>query len=42
MKASYHLIKPEDLFWRPSNPMQIPNADYQEVVNLQATSLVCR
>ena len=30
MKASYHLIKPEDLFWRPSNLMQIPNADYLE------------
>ena len=26
----YHLIKPEDLFWRPSNLMQIPNADYPE------------
>lgn len=26
----YHLIKPEDLFWRPSNLMQIPNADYLE------------
>ena len=22
----YHLIKPEDLFWRPSNLMKIPNA----------------
>lgn len=32
MKAveGYHLIKPEDLFWRPSNLMQIPNADYLE------------
>src|SRR5437764_15408747 len=32
MKAiqSYHLIKPEDLFWRPSNLMKIPNADYLE------------
>src|ERR1017187_3848050 len=32
MKAiqGYHLIKPEDLFWRPSNPMKIPNADYLE------------
>jgi len=30
MKASYHLIKPEDLFWRPSNMMKIPNADYLE------------
>jgi len=26
----YHLIKPEDLFWRPSNLMKIPNADYLE------------
>jgi len=24
----YHLIKPEDLHWRPSNLMQIPNADF--------------
>ena len=32
MKAiqNYHLIKPEDLFWRPSNLMQIPNADFLE------------
>lgn len=32
MKAfqGYHLIKPEELFWRPSNLMQIPNADYLE------------
>lgn len=28
--SGYHLIKPEDLFWRPSNLMQIPNADYLE------------
>ena len=26
----YHLIKPEDLVWRPSNLMKIPNADYLE------------
>jgi len=26
----YYLIKPEDLFWRPSNLMRIPNADYLE------------
>jgi mannose-6-phosphate isomerase-like protein (cupin superfamily) len=26
----YHLIKPEDLFWRPSNIMKIPNVDYLE------------
>ena len=32
MKAiqGYHLIKPEDLYWRPSNLMRIPNADYLE------------
>ena len=32
MKAiqGYHLIKPEDLFWRPSNLMKIPNADLLE------------
>lgn len=30
MKASYHLIKREDLSWRPSNLMRIPNADYLE------------
>jgi mannose-6-phosphate isomerase-like protein (cupin superfamily) len=26
----YHLITPEDLSWRPSNLMKIPNADYLE------------
>ena len=26
----YHLIEPKDLFWRPSNRMQIPNADILE------------
>ena len=26
----YFLIKPEDLTWRPSNLMQIPNADFLE------------
>ena len=26
----YHLIKPEDLHWRPSNLMKILNADYLE------------
>ena len=26
----YHLIKPEELSWRPSNLMKIPNADYLE------------
>jgi len=26
----YHLIKPEDLTWRPSNMMRIPNADFLE------------
>jgi hypothetical protein len=32
MKAiqGYHFIKPEDLLWRPSNLMKIPNADYLE------------
>jgi mannose-6-phosphate isomerase-like protein (cupin superfamily) len=25
-----HLIKPEDLFWRPSSLMRIPNADFLE------------
>jgi len=32
MKAiqGYHLIKPGDLHWRPSNLMRIPNADYLE------------
>ena len=32
MKAvqGYHLIKPEDFSWRPSNLMKIPNADYLE------------
>jgi mannose-6-phosphate isomerase-like protein (cupin superfamily) len=28
--TGYHLIKPEDLFWRPSNLMRIPNADFLE------------
>lgn len=26
----YHLIEPKDLFWRLSNLMRIPNADYLE------------
>ena len=26
----YHLITPEDLQWRPSNIMRIPNADFLE------------
>ena len=26
----YHFIHPEDLEWRPSNLMKIPNADYLE------------
>jgi len=32
MKAidGYFLIKPDDLAWRPSNMMQIPNADFLE------------
>ncbi len=28
--TGYQLIKPEDLSWRPSNLMKIPNADYLE------------
>src|SRR6059036_285238 len=28
--SGYFLIKPEDLFWRPSNIMTIPNADFLE------------
>ncbi|GAT33442.1 mannose-6-phosphate isomerase, cupin superfamily [Terrimicrobium sacchariphilum] len=30
MPAGYHLITPEDLTWRPSNMMKVPNADYLE------------
>lgn len=30
MPAGYHLITPEDLTWRPSNLMKIPNADFLE------------
>lgn len=32
MKAieGYYLIEPADLFWRPSNLMRIPNADFLE------------
>lgn len=32
MKAidGYFLITPDDLHWRPTNLMQIPNADYLE------------
>ena len=28
--TGYHLIRPDDLHWRPSNLMKIPNADYLE------------
>ncbi|MEO5715957.1 MAG: cupin domain-containing protein [Luteolibacter sp.] len=28
--TGYHLITPDDLHWRPSNLMHIPNADYLE------------
>ncbi|HEX4629732.1 MAG TPA: cupin domain-containing protein [Chthoniobacterales bacterium] len=28
--TGYYLIKPDDLSWRPSNLMGIPNADYLE------------
>ena len=31
-----HLIKPEDLSWRPSNLMRIPNADYLERTEREA------
>src|SRR5712672_3664808 len=27
---NFFVIKPEDLFWRPSNIMKIPNADFLE------------
>jgi len=27
---NFFVIKPEDLFWRPSNRMKIPNADFLE------------
>src|SRR5262249_60798700 len=30
MKAKFHLITPDDLHWRPSNLMRVPNADYLE------------
>lgn len=30
MKEPYHLITPDDLHWRPSNLMKIPNADFLE------------
>lgn len=30
MKEGYHLIKPDDLAWRASHLMKIPNADYLE------------
>lgn len=28
--TGYRLIRPDELFWRPSNLMKIPNADYLE------------
>ncbi|MEO5916055.1 MAG: cupin domain-containing protein [Luteolibacter sp.] len=28
--TGYHLITPDDLHWRPSNLMKIPNADFLE------------
>jgi mannose-6-phosphate isomerase-like protein (cupin superfamily) len=31
----YHLIRPEDLLWRQSNLMKIPNADYLERTGTQ-------
>lgn len=30
MNGRYQLILPDDLSWRPSNLMKIPNADYLE------------
>jgi mannose-6-phosphate isomerase-like protein (cupin superfamily) len=30
LTAGYHLITPDDLHWRPSNLMKIPNADFLE------------
>lgn len=30
MKEAFQLITPDDLAWRPSNLMKIPNADYLE------------
>ncbi len=40
MKAiqGYQIIKPEDLSWRPSNLMKIPNADYLERTGSQNLS----
>src|SRR6266496_4525840 len=37
MKAvdGYFLIKPDDLAWRPSNLMRIPNADFLELTGSQ-------
>jgi hypothetical protein len=34
--SGYQLIRPEDLTWRPSNLMQIPNADYLERTGTEA------
>lgn len=34
----YHLIKPEDLHWRPSNLMKIPNADFLELTGSENLS----
>ncbi len=34
----YFLIKPEDLHWRPSNLMKIPNADFLERTKSQILS----
>jgi hypothetical protein len=43
MKAiqGYHLIKPEDLHWRPSNLMKIPNADYLERTGSEISARGC-
>ena len=40
--TGYHLIGPDDLQWRPSNLMRIPNADFLERTgseNLSANTL---
>lgn len=33
---AYTVVQPEDLHWRPSNLMRIPNADYLERTNSKA------
>ena len=38
MEKGYFLIRPEDLHWRPSNLMRIPNADFLERTGSQNLS----